>query len=241
MNIRPILAIIPARGGSKDIPRKNIADLAGIPLIAHSIKLAKLCPEISVTVVSTDCAHIAEIAREYGGEVPFLRPSELAQDDTPTMPVLKHALMQTEALRKTRFESVLLLQPTNPSRLPEDVTNAVKLLESDPLAAGILSASEPAFNPRWVCIEEREGYVQPAFDASTYGRRQDVPRVFRINGLLYLWRREYILNPPDNPWNARRKMLIVPEERVMDIDTPSDMIRAELLLKSGLIKLPWIS
>src|SRR5215218_3886475 len=96
MSAHPILAIIPARGGSKGLPGKNIRPLAGLPLIAHSLRLAAMCPEITRCVVSTDDPAIADVARAHGGDVPFIRPRELAGDDTPMMPVLQHALSEVE-------------------------------------------------------------------------------------------------------------------------------------------------
>lgn len=241
MGILPVLAVIPARGGSKGLRGKNIAKFAGIPLIAHSIRMAKMSSEISECIVSTDSEEIASVARAHGGEVPFLRPSELAQDDTPTWPVLQHALATMEDLRKKEFGSVLLLQPTNPSRLPEDVTRAIGILDSDARAVGVVSVSEPPFNPRWVCVEEREGYLALAFSNRTFSRRQDVPPVYRINGLIYLWRREHILHSLSDPWSAPHKMMLVPEERSIDIDSRHDLALAEALVRDGIVKLPWLS
>ena len=106
-SVRPILAVIPARSGSKGLPGKNVRTFAGLPLIAHSIRLAKLCPEIARCVVSTDSEEIAEIARAHGGDVPFLRPAELAQDDTPMWPVVQHSLREMEQRGATRFGSVV--------------------------------------------------------------------------------------------------------------------------------------
>jgi CMP-N,N'-diacetyllegionaminic acid synthase len=241
MGILPVLAVIPARGSSKGLPGKNIAAFAGIPLIAHSIRMAKMSREIRECVVSTDSEEIASIARSHGGEVPFLRPSALARDDTPIWPVLQHALTTMEALRKREFGSVLLLQPTNPSRLPEDVTRAIEILDSDAHAAGVVSVSEPPFNPRWVCVEEKEGYLTPAFRSKTFERRQDVPIVYRINGLIYLWRRQHILHSALDPWSAPHKMMLVPEERAIDIDSLHDLAVGEVLVRDGIIKLPWLA
>jgi CMP-N,N'-diacetyllegionaminic acid synthase len=241
MGILPVLAVIPARGGSKGLPRKNIVEFAGLPLIAHSIRLAKMCPEISECIISTDSEEIASIARAHGGDVPFLRPEELARDETPTWPVLQHALATVETLRKKEFGSVLLLQPTNPSRLPEDVTRAIEILGASDGAMGVVSVSEPHFNPRWVCVEERNGYLASAFSEELFNRRQDVPAVYRINGLLYLWRREHILHSQSSSWSAPHKMMIVPEGRVLDIDTPHDLAVAEALVREGIIKLPWLA
>ena len=223
------------------LPGKNLRPLAGLPLIVHSIRMAAMTPEIDECVVSTDSGEISGVARSHGGNVPFIRPAELAADTTPTMPVLLHALLEVERATGKKFESVLLLQPTNPSRLPEDVTTAVALLENSPEAAGVVAVSEPAFNPRWVCVEEREGFLARSFATSSYERRQDVPPVYRINGLLYLWRRSHILAPGADPWAAPHKMLVVPEDRVIDIDTAHDLQRAELMLREGMIRVPWLT
>lgn len=240
-SLRPVLAVIPARGGSKGLPGKNICIFAGLPLIAHSILLARSCPEIARCVVSTDCEEIAQVAREHGGEVPFLRPADLARDDTPMWPVLRHCLREMEQRSATRFGSLLLLQPTSPGRLPEDVTQAVRILEDDDAAAGVIAVSEPHFNPRAVCVEESGGYVRYLVPSSSiYTRRQDVQPVYRINGVLYLWRRDYVLGE-ETPrlGDSPHRMLVVPEERAIDIDKASDLAMAELLVREGILRLPW--
>ncbi len=112
MSQHSTIAIIPARGGSKGLPGKNLRSLGGLPLIAHSIRFAHLCPEVERCIVSTDCEEIAKAARDAGGEVPFLRPPELAEDSTPMLPVLQHALRETELREGKRYELVILLQPT---------------------------------------------------------------------------------------------------------------------------------
>ena len=238
--VHPILAIIPARGGSKGLPDKNIRPLAGIPLIAHTILLARSCPEVKVCVVSTDSSQIAAVAREYGGEVPFLRPPELAQDDTPIWPVLQHAMREMERRLDLRFGSLLLLQPTSPGRLPEDVARGVAMLDQDANAVGVIAVSEPSFNPRAVCVEQASGYMRFLFPASArMTRRQDVPVSYRINGLLYLWRRDHLL-ASDGPRVDEKphSMLLVPDERAIDIDHAADLELAELLARSGRLRLP---
>src|SRR5215813_1376334 len=243
MNVHPVLAVIPARGGSRGLPGKNIALLAGLPLIAHSIRLSKLCPEIARCVVSTDSEQIAAIARNYGGDVPFLRPATLARDDTPMWPVLKHALTEMELRDQIRYGSVLLLSPASPGRLPEDVTNAVRLLEQDTQTVGVVAASKPSFNPRWVCIDvAATSYIQQSFpDDHNYVRRQDVPPVYRINGALYLWRRDHVAKAETPQYfEIPHRMLEIPEERAIDIDGLNDMRLAELMLREGFVKLPWL-
>jgi CMP-N,N'-diacetyllegionaminic acid synthase len=239
MSANLILAIIPARGGSKGLPGKNIRPLAGVPLIAHALKFAAMCPEIGRSIVSTDNEEIAASARSYGGEVPFMRPAELSGDDMGMMPVIVHAVRESEKSAE-QFPLVLLLHPTNPVRYREDLVRAIELLGSDPHADGVIAVCRPDFNPRWVCFEEREGYAVPAFDNKEYKRRQDVPDVFRVTGSLYLWRREYILNG-DFGSPGRMKMLIVPPEHTVDIDHQRDIDVAEALITAGLITLPWLA
>lgn len=236
------LAIIPARGSSKGLPGKNLRPLAGLPLIAHSILFAKLCPEIDRCIVSTDNEEIAAVARRYGADVPFLRPAELATDETPMWPVVQHALHETELRESQRLDSVLLLQPTAPCRQPDDVTRAIAMLAEDQNAVGVVAVSEPEFNPRWVCVEEQKGYMRQAFlSGATYARRQDVPPVYRINGLLYVWRRDHMLKAATPQYEeVPHRMLIVPELRAGDIDTERDLLMIELLIREGLIRLPWL-
>ena len=243
MSLRPILAVIPSRGGSKGLPGKNILPFAGLPLIAHSVRLAALCPEIDRCIVSTDSEQIAAVARQHGADVPFLRPPELAQDDTPMWPVLQHALREVERQTGMQFGSLLLLDPTSPGRTPGDVTDALRILESDPHAAGVVAVSEPAFNPRWVCVEEVGEYMKQLVPQThSYVRRQDVPPAYRVNALLYLWRRDHVMNE-DAPrfYEIPHRILVVPEERAIHIDEPRDFALAELLVREGFVKFPWLS
>jgi CMP-N,N'-diacetyllegionaminic acid synthase len=241
--IHPLLAVIPARGGSKGLPGKNICPLAGQPLIAHSILFSKTCPAIDCCIVSTDSEEIAEVARAHGAEVPFLRPYELSRDETPSLLVLQHALHTMEAINGERFESVLLLQPTSPARLPEDLNRAMSMLEQDSQSVGVVAVSVPEFNPRYVCVEEQDGYAVQAFKQDkTYTRRQDVPPVYRVNGLLYLWRRDYLVQASEEQlFVGPHRMLIVPRERAIDIDDLHDFQLAELLVREGIVNLPWLN
>jgi CMP-N,N'-diacetyllegionaminic acid synthase len=244
MSVPPVLAVIPARGGSKGLPGKNIRPLVGLPLIGHSIRLAKMCGEVARCVVSTDSEEIAAVARECGGEVPFLRPAELARDDTPMWPVLRHALRRVESLDQRRYGSVLLLSPTSPGRLPEDVSRAVRMLEEDAVSVGVVAGSEPRFNPRWVCVDVGvDGYMRQSFpDVKLYARRQDVPAIYRINGALYLWRRDHVAESEAPAYfEAPHRMLEIPEERAIDIDSSLDFRIAELMLQDGLVRFPWLS
>ena len=240
MSRHSTVAIIPARGGSKGLPGKNVRLLAGLPLIAHSIRFAHLCPEIERCIVSTDSEEIAESARSVGGEVPFLRPMELAQDSTPMLPVLQHAIGEMELQEGKRYELVVLLQPTSPFRLPEDFSRALQIMNQDSNAIGVVSVSTPTFNPRVVCVEEKNGYLDWAFDRKMYTRRQEAEPVFRINGMLYIWRRDYLMDcSVDQLYASPHRVLVVPEERALDIDSLHDFQVGEALLKAGMLQLPW--
>lgn len=229
-------ALIPARGGSKGLPGKNVRPLAGLPLIEHSLRLAALCPEVDRAVVSTDSEEIAAVARAAGGEV-LLRPAELATDGAPMLPVLRHAV---DAFPE--HELVLLLDPTSPGRLPEDVTAAHRLLGAHPEADGVVSVSEPSFNPLWNAVVDRDGYLDPLDSgARAYARRQDLPRVLRINAALYLFRASFLRHEAETWMNGRHLILEIPEARAFHIDSEGDLELAELKLSHGLVQLPWLA
>jgi len=237
-----VLAVVPARAGSKGLAGKNIRPLCGLPLIGHSIRLAQLCPEITRTIVSTDSTEIAEIGRQLGADVPFMRPAELARDDTPMWPVLQHAVQRIESLDGEKYDALLLLDPTSPCRLPEDITGAISKLNKNLPADGVVGVSQPDFSPIWHCVIENDGWMSDLIPgASLFTRRQDVPTVYRINSSLYLWRAAFILRSSGN-WRADGKHLLyeVPESRTVHIDTLEQFDRAALLIREGLIKLPWL-
>lgn len=238
----PLLAIIPARGGSKGIPGKNIRPFAGLPLIAHSIAFANICPEIHRCVVSTDSAEIADVARRYGGDVPFLRPVELAQDETPMWPVIRHALERVEQGDSVRYAAVLLLDPTSPARHPADVSQMRRRLSAEPSADGVVSVSQPRFNPLWHCVREHAGVmVSLIAGAEAFQRRQDVPTVYWINGALYLWHASFVRREVRD-WRSAGKHLLyeTPDASAMSLDTPHEFALAELLVKSGVVEFPWL-
>jgi N-acylneuraminate cytidylyltransferase len=237
---RDVLAVIPAREGSQGLPGKNVRPFAGLPLIAHSIRLAKMCPEIDRCVVSTDSEEIARVAREQGGDVPFLRPPELATSDTPLWPVLRHALESVEK-GDGPYRYLMLLDPTSPTRLPEHVAESVRRMNANPQADGIIAVSKPDFNPVWHGVIEKDGWMTDfAGEGARIQRRQDTPPFFRINGLLYLWRTEVVRTRAS--WREGTKLLLLetPEDRAFSIDTLDQFRRAEVLVQSGLLPLPWL-
>lgn len=243
MSIKPILCVIPARGGSKGLPGKNIKPLLSHPLIAHSIMCAKMCSLLDKVIVSTDDEQIAKIAKEYGAEVPFKRPKELASDDAGMIPVLQHSLIECEKNYKKKFKSLLLLDPTSPGRFPEDIEKAASLLEANIDADGAIGVSEPEFNPFWHCVIEKNGFMNPLIEgAGKFKRRQEVPKVFRINASIYIWRRDFLLSEKALKWidEGKNLMVEIPEIRAFHIDHIEDFDKAKALLEAGIVKLPWI-
>jgi CMP-N-acetylneuraminic acid synthetase len=236
-----VLAVIPARGGSKGLPGKNVRPLWGIPLIAHTVLLTRMCAGLNRAIVSTDSNQIAEVAREFGGDVPFMRPLELAGDDTPIWPVLQHALAVVEAEERREYQYLALLDPTSPGRHPEDIEGALGRLRSVPSADGIVAVSQPTFNPMWTCVIERDGWMTDLItDGAQFTRRQDVPVVYRINAMLYIWRTSFVRTAVSLRVGARNLLYETPEHRSVHIDSPDDFAHAEALLASGAVQFPWM-
>lgn len=236
------LGVIPARGGSKGLPGKNIRPFAGLPLIAHTILYAKRCPEITRCIVTTDSSAIAEVARQFGGDVPFLRPAALAQDGTPMWPVLRHALAQAEA-QDGPYDALLLLDPTSPTRELSDVSEALARLAQRPDADGIISVSQPDANPIWHCVVDRDGWMTDLIDGGNrFACRQELPTVYHINGLLYIWRAAFVRRVEQDFWRDEGRFLMyeTPEARAVSIDSAEQFDRAELLVKGGMLRLPWL-
>ena len=190
--------------------------------------------------MSTDSEQIAAVARAAGGDVPFLRPAELAGDETSMLPVLRHALAEVDP-RGEDYDLLLLLDPTSPGRLPEDVARAHELLATTPAADGVVAVSEPSFNPIWHAVVEHDGYLEQLIPAGrAYGRRQDVPRVLRINAALYLFRTAFLRREKETWQNGRHLALEIPDLRAFHIDSEADFRLCELVLESGLVTLPWL-
>lgn len=224
------LAIIPARGGSKGLPGKNIRPLEGKPLIAWSIEQALAVPAIEKTIVSTDCPSIAAIAREWGAEVPFLRPQELAEDTTPTEPVLLHALAWYEAA-DYRPDAVILLQPTSPLRKPGSLARAIAQFEHAG-ADSLLS----------VCESHHFFWSNPAaprahYDFTNRPRRQDIAesdRRYRENGSIYITKTQQ-LRDHRNRLGGTISMYVMSEAESWEIDSAVDFtIVANLMAEENL-------
>ncbi|MBV9082349.1 MAG: acylneuraminate cytidylyltransferase family protein [Acidobacteriaceae bacterium] len=225
------MGIITARGGSKGIPRKNIVPLLGKPLLAHTIEAAKNARRLTRTVLSTDDPEIAQIGIEWGVEVPFLRPPELARDDTPTVPVLQHVVRELEN-QGDRFHGILTLQPTNPLRGPEDIDGAIELFASTGADSVISFVDVGEKHPaRMKVIDERGRVSDPPFAEVLEGQpRQSLPKLYLREGSIYLTRRSVLMNDGSLKGSDCRAWIVDPK-RACNIDTPFDLFLAEQLLK----------
>jgi CMP-N,N'-diacetyllegionaminic acid synthase len=219
-----ILALIPARGGSKGIPRKNVKTIAGKPLIVWTIEAALRSPSIHTVVVSTDDEEIAAVALQAGAQVPFMRPAELASDGASGMAPVMHALDMLPD-----FDAVLLLQPTSPLRSTADI-DACLALAAARAASAVVSVTEPDAHPYWTYRLDDELRMQPMVDAPAVTRRQDLPLAGALNGALYYAKTAW-LRENDGFMGADTLAYMMPRERSVDIDTPFDWKFAELLLK----------
>jgi CMP-N,N'-diacetyllegionaminic acid synthase len=225
-----VLAVIPARGGSKGIPRKNIHPLAGRPLIAYSIDAARQAASVDRIVLSTDNAEIAALARSLGAEV-SMRPSELAQDDTPTRAVIEH-VANVLAAEGYRPDAVLTLQPTSPLRTARHIDEAVALFAANPKADSLVSCIEVphVFNPLSVMRQNAEGYLEPFLSQQQPHRRQDKGTVLARNGAaIYLTRTARI---KDFIFGGRLIPYLMDRESSIDIDTLDDLAEAERALQA---------
>ena len=222
-----VLGIIPARGGSKGVPRKNIRILSGKPLLAYTAEAALAAQKLTRVILTTEDEEIAEVGRNYGLEVPFLRPIELAQDTTPTLPVIEHALEQLEA-NGEKFDAVCLLQPTNPLRRAEDIDNCINLLETTDADSVVSVLSVPAeYNPKWVYWMTDDGKISLSTgENEPIPRRQDLPAAFHRDGTIYVTRRE-IIREAGNLYGSKVQGYKIDSRYSLNIDTEADWLKAQ--------------
>ncbi|QGM31024.1 acylneuraminate cytidylyltransferase family protein [Bacillus sp. N3536] len=220
------LAVITARGGSKGVPRKNVRDLNGKPLIAWTIEEAKKSEYISKVILSSENLEIIKEAKKYGCEVPFIRPIQLAQDDTPGIDPILHAIEQCPG-----YDYVVLLQPTSPLRKVEDIDGAIQML----LDKGVdycVSVTEPDKSPYWMYKVDKNGRMLQIMDQDNFAiRRQDLPKVYSLNGAVYVARIESLKNTKSF-LTKDTVAFEMPKSRSMDIDTEEDFLLCEYLQKN---------
>jgi CMP-N,N'-diacetyllegionaminic acid synthase len=219
-----VLAVIPARGGSKGVPRKNIRDLAGKPLLAWSVEAAKGSKYIDRVILSSEDEEIIAVAKEWGCDVPFVRPRELAADDTPGIDPVLHALEMLPG-----YGYVVLLQPTSPLRTADDIDFCIEqMLRAD--APCCVTVTEPSKSPYWMYTLGRDNRMEQLIKTGLATRRQDLPKAYALNGAVYV---------AETNWLKETKSFlaegvvahIMPLERSFDIDTELDLFLAEAILK----------
>jgi CMP-N,N'-diacetyllegionaminic acid synthase len=229
-----ILTIITARGGSKGVLRKNIRQVCGKPLIAYSIDTAlQIRNRLHRLIVSTDDAEIADISRQFGAEVPFVRPPELAADKTPTLPVLQHAVRFIEEQDMVRMDWVLLLQPTSPLRSKGDIMACLELAQlggCDSVISVVQTPTHPLFIKRI-----KKGQLVPFSDVLVEKegtRRQDAqPPAYVRNGAIYLTRRD-VLMEHNSIWGEFIRPYVMPPERSVNVDSELDLRLLEVMLRA---------
>lgn len=233
-----VLGLIPARGGSKGVPRKNIKLLAGRPLLAYTAEAALATNKLSRVILSTEDEEIAEVGRACGLEVPFLRPAELALDTTPSLPVIQHAVRTLEAQGSRsdavcRFDAICLLQPTNPLRRAADIDGCIELLEREQADTVFTMLAVPAeHNPHWVYFQNGDGSLRLSTgEAAPIPRRQLLPPAYHREGSVYVTRRDVVML--DNSlYGARILGFEIERQRSVNIDTLSDWHEAEARLQA---------
>jgi len=223
-----ILAIIPARGGSKRLPKKNLLPLGDKPLIAWSIDEAKKSKYIDTLIVSTDSKEIQEVARAFGADTPFLRPSELAADETRSIDVVIHAL---NFYGKDRYDCVILLQPTSPLRDIEDIDSAIEYFFQKE-ATSVIGVCEVEHSPLWSNTLDENRSMDNFLDAKyNNSRSQDLPVYYRINGAFYMSKSDSVLQNETFFVTNNIYAYIMSQEHSVDIDTYIDFTTAEAILK----------
>lgn len=229
MNNR-FLAVIPARGGSKRLSNKNIQLLGGKPLVAWTIEAANNAQVFDEIIVSTDSFKIAEIAQFYGAKIPFMRPEELAKDETTSVEVLLHTLKHYQSLGYS-FDYVALLQPTSPFRTGAMINEAISLLQKQE-ADAIISVCECEHNPLWTNTLPDDHSLRDFLNPVYINKRsQDLPIYYRLNGAIYLCKVERVLSEKKLLIDDRIYAYIMSQEDSIDIDTPLDFLFAQLILQ----------
>ena len=225
----PSLGIIPARGGSKGVPRKNLRVLAGKPLIAWTIEAA-LSSNLSRVVVSSDDDEIISFSRSYGDIAPFVRPAGLATDDAPTLPVAKHAIEYVEE-RDGQVGSVLVLQPTTPLRTAEDIDNSLELMTETECDCVLSVVNVGAYHPfrmkRIVAGDRIVNFIDQGFEDMR--PRQQLPPVYIREGSIYLAKRHLVMEE-NTLVGGDARVMVVDQDDSVNIDTEQDFMRAETLM-----------
>lgn len=231
-----VLGVIPARGGSKGLPGKNLRVLGRLSLLGHAIASAREATRLTRFIVSTDSPAIADEARRHAAEVPFLRPAELATDEAGMVPVLQHAVRWLESAAGTRPDFVVTLQPTSPFRTGADIDQTVgKLLETG--ADSAQTVTEATYHPFFMKTLDGDRTVPLFPDGHKYVRRQDAPPVYQPSGAVYVTRYEVLMHE-GRVLGADNRAVVSDFEPSVNIDTEWDFLLAELVLREGRAPVP---
>ena len=226
INGHTVLAIIPARGGSKGVPRKNIRSIAGKPLIAWTIEEAKKSKYIDRLILSSEDEEIISVAKEWGCDIPFIRPKELAADDTPGILPVLHAINTLP-----HYDYILQLQPTSPLRTHEDIDHCVEFFETNQFESCV-SLVEVDKPPHWMYTVNHELKLSPFVEGETIVRRQDSKKIYSLNGAIYIAKKEFILQYKTFV-TKETGGFIMDKEHSFDIDSELDFIICDFLLKKN--------
>lgn len=230
INGKSVIAIIPARAGSKGLPGKNIKALCGKPLIAWSIEAGLKSKYIDELVVSTDSNEIADIARKYGANVPFIRPEYLASDTASSFTVIKHCLDYYSNLNKV-FNYVALLEPTSPLREVSDIDDALSQLDNSKYRSIVSVARTESQNPAFLLRLERDNKITGYLDYEIkIKRRQEIEDIYYLEGTIYAAETEYLLNK-ESFYGDQTMGYIVPKYKALEIDDIYDFIMVEAIMK----------
>ncbi len=226
-----VLGLIPARGGSKGVPRKNVRLLGGRPLLAWTAEAALAARTLTRVVLSTDDGEVAAVGRRFGLDVPFMRAGELARDATPTLPVVQDALRRLAATGD-HYDAVCLLQPTSPFRRSDDIDACVALFDSEAADAVLSVLPVPAeYHPHWTYLLAPDGGLRLSTgDATPIPRRQALPPAFHRDGAVYVSRCAVVMQQ-DSLYGARVLGYTMDPERSVNIDSPDDWARAEAIVE----------
>lgn len=223
-----ILGIIPARGGSKGIPRKNIKKLCGKPLISYVFNAAIKCDLITELILTTDDFEIAEIGKSLGMEVPFIRPKELSNDTAKSIDVVKHAILEMERIKKTEFEYIILLQPTCPFTTTKQIEETIELIQKKELDTVSTVTNVAHSHPSFMYIQENSEFKKLINENKDYSSRHQLPKVFVRCGNIYVAKKEFVFSN-GKLLGGKKDFLEIDTKHAVNIDEPIDWVIAEAI------------
>ena len=233
-----VLFLCTARGGSKGVPGKNLREIAGIPLVGYKIISAARTNIEKRIICSTDSEEIAAVAREYGAETPFMRPAELARDDSKSMDVIIHAMDWLIERGDAEYDGVMLMEPSAPFATHDDFQRSIATFQERG-AHSVIGMREVVPHPVWMAELGQDGRMDKHYEQMAWAaekRRQDFPKVYTMNGALYLMQWDHLLRTRER-YTANSFAHVMPGEYSIEIDGPHDLRFAEFVVETGLVNL----